>query len=662
MIRIQNLRKFGERPTHGLNAGGINYGNYASPDPSCPPSGVVLPDGTCNSAWCFEMFLQEPDCLDAWHTMEAVDWLVIEEGAYYTKEGAMMQAGVKAVQGGGWEDAHFHMAFPEEAAAAGLVVLSQLQTTNDVKFAKTRQQAVDRETFQIAVEQIGGTMDMSHRHGLETAGWLALEAGSGMLGETQYEAGLLTGATEVASQVAFTRPFATKPEVFGSIASWHGADAVQLRQDGLNPNPVTTTTMSFALEEEGCVDNEAAGAGSVANGAGGNCVAGAGAEYIPGNGCHPGGEDVAWLALGNAWTLAGDQTPDPAGGGGGGDPQVCFGAGGDDLGDDNYAEFSLPIDAHAIKLVYQSGGVSCNYAGRGKYTKWGCDEDQTSSMSVFLTTNAHGGASTLNDVVAPARAHIVSDNLWYNPFDNNWSQGNELTFSGGAQTAPGQTFTGQVGGSYPAGRYLIWFGEDLGDRSQHDNGGATCATVYYLRAPLRSTTQQNVAQQMQHAEMDMVGMTNQIIRAVHVPQPLQRIGEMGTVALNTNWITVVLDNDHYERPVVFCSIPSRGGADPVVCRINRLRYAPTVTRYSAADGSQETTGCGGCKYMNNPRCCLWFHECVCVYVVLLVQGALRLPCKSRRARTNGMPTRRYHGLSWRKAVSSVMMVHSCRLA
>ena len=129
VVRIQNLRKFGERPTHGLNAGGINLGNYAPPD-GCPASGSVAADGTCNAPWCFEMFLQEPECLDAWHMTEAVDWMVFEEGAYYTKEGAMMQTGTKAVLGGGWESAHFHQAFPETTAASGVAVMSQLQTTN----------------------------------------------------------------------------------------------------------------------------------------------------------------------------------------------------------------------------------------------------------------------------------------------------------------------------------------------------------------------------------------------------------------------------------------------------------------------------------------------------------------------------------------------------
>ena len=573
----------------------------------------------------------------------------------------MLQTGVKAVQGGGWEDAHFHQAFPE-AAEGGLVILSQLQTTNDVKFAKTRQQAVDRETFQIAVEQIGGTMHTEHRHGLETAGWLAIEPGHGRLGETQYEAGVATGATEVPTEVTFDTPFMTKPEVFGSIASWNGHDAAQLRLDGLNPNPTSTTGMSFLIEEEACVDQEGVGDGSVNDGAGGSCVAGAGQEYIAGNGCHGagGGEDVSWFALGNAWKeVPGMHDAD-------GVNQICFGAGGDDLGDDNYAEFQLPVDAHAIKLVYQSGGVSCNYAGRGFYSRWGCDEDVDSSMGTFITTNAKGSASTMMDIVAPSREHINHENLWYDPFDDNWPQANELTFTAGAQTGPTASFGGQRGGSYPAGGYLIWFGEDLGDRSQHDNGGATCLKVYYLAAPPPSTLNQNIGQQMANAAIDNLQMTNQVIRAVHVPQRLARIGEMGTVTLNTNWITVVLDDHSYVRPVVFCSIPSRAGSDAVVCRINRLRFAPEVTQ-TGPDGSTTTTGCGGWCFeiaLQEPSCKDQWHADEVVSWVVMEEGSFLsddgalLQTGMIQLAGNGWSTVRYRGTGFAQIPSHISQIQT----
>ena len=59
VVRIQSLRKFGERPKHGHDrAAGISLGNFAAENPQCPPSGEVQWDGTCNAAWCFEMFIQ----------------------------------------------------------------------------------------------------------------------------------------------------------------------------------------------------------------------------------------------------------------------------------------------------------------------------------------------------------------------------------------------------------------------------------------------------------------------------------------------------------------------------------------------------------------------------------------------------------------------------
>ena len=515
----------------------------------------------------------------------------------------------------------------------------------------------DRESFQIAVEQVGGTMHTEHRHGLETAGWLAIEPGHGTLGETQYEAGIAHDCHETPTIIEFTTPFQVKPEVFGSIASWGGHDASQLRQDALAydnigdgtadqvSQPVTERGMRFVIEEENCVDREAAGEGAVNDGLGGNCVLGQGVEYIAGNGCHPWGEDVAWLALGNAWTAVPGQSD------GSGADQVCFGAGGDDLGDDNYARFELPVDAQAVKLVYQSGGVSCNFAGRGYYSRWGCDEDRTSSMGTFLTKADKGGMSTLADIVAPVRDHVVSDNLWYEPFDDNHAMGNELTFSAGAQNGPGITFTGQAAGEYPAGQYLIWYGEDLADRSQHDNGGATCVKVFYLPAPVRSEQDQNINQQMTNAQFDRLGLTNQIVKAVHVSQPLSSVGEMGTVILNTNWITVVLEDQSYTRPIVFCSVPSRAGGDPVVCRINRLRYAPIVRRHRG-DGTLETTGCGGWCFeiaLQEPSCKDQWHTEEEVSWMVIEEGSFlsddgaMLQTGLKQLAGNGWATVRYRG-------------------
>jgi hypothetical protein len=105
---------------------------------------------------------------------------------------------------------------------------------------------------------------------------------------------------------------------------------------------------------------------------------------------------------------------------------------------------------------------------------------------------------------------------------------------------------------------------------------------------------------MQHAERPRLGLTNHIIKAVHVTSPLSNIGELGTVTVNTNWVTVVLKGDHYRKPVVFCGVPTGRGSDASVCRINRLRYSPTVfttvdcsNEANCNKGSAVETGCGG---------------------------------------------------------------------
>ena len=75
-----------------------------------------------------------------------------------------------------------------------------------------------------------------------------------------------------------------------------------------------------------------------------------------------------------------------------------MGAGGDDLGDDNYGAFRLPADAQAIKIVYKSGGVSCNYKSRGKYSYWGCDS----------TSDGHKGDGHMGVFVRPIYMYVIS--------------------------------------------------------------------------------------------------------------------------------------------------------------------------------------------------------------------------------------------------------------
>lgn len=294
-IRVQNLRRQGEMAAAGINTGSVQYGD------NCDGSDCGHNGRRCASTWCFEMFLQEPECLDQWHADEEVAWLAFDEGSYTTNEGLEFQVGSSAAHGGSFEEIRFHNAFNQGVTP---VVLAHVQTTHDPHWVKVRMRNADRAGFEVALEQQGSDAvaggSGGERHGTEMIGWIAFEPGHGHLGHVQFEAGnTLEEVTEQPETVNFARPFASIPRFFGTIATHSGTDSTQLRQDNANyEQPVTTTSATFILEEETCVDDEAD--------AGNGCIGDQ--EYVAGNGCHPNPERVSWLAMSAADVRAGGHT------------------------------------------------------------------------------------------------------------------------------------------------------------------------------------------------------------------------------------------------------------------------------------------------------------------------------------------------------------------
>ena len=298
VIRVQNLRKYGQAAVSGANAGSIEYGDNCDGS-DCGHNGRV-----CGTQWCFDMFLQEPECLDQWHAAEEVAWLAFESGNYISNEGLEFQVGNLPVQGGAWETARFHRPFDDGVEP---VVISHVQTVNDWPYVKTRQMSSDNTGFMVSLEEVGDsnfcggdvppaqqqygqqtppgctTQDTAtYTHGLETVGWIAFVPGHGHLGVLQFEAGNTPEhVSEQPETVNFHAPFANIPRFFGSIGTHNGADASQLRQD--EAGGITTTSATFYIEEEECIDQEAGNDG---------CN-----EYIAGNGCHPNAEKISWLAI-----------------------------------------------------------------------------------------------------------------------------------------------------------------------------------------------------------------------------------------------------------------------------------------------------------------------------------------------------------------------------
>ena len=294
-IRIQNLRKYGAYASAGINVGSVQYGDHCEGS-DCGHNGRM-----CNTRWCFELFLQEPECLDQWHANEEVAWLAFDEGSYVTNEGLEFQVGSSAAHGGSFEQIRFHNSFNNGVTP---VVLAHVQTTHDPHWVKVRMRNSDRAGFEVALEQQGSNAvhggGGGERHGTEMIGWVAFEPGHGHMGTIQFEAGNTEQTvSEQPETVNFARPFNAAPRFFATIATHAGTDSSQLRQDNDNfESPITTTSATFYIEEETCVDDESE--------AGNGCIGDS--EYVAGNGCHPNPERVSWLAMSPANVQNGGHT------------------------------------------------------------------------------------------------------------------------------------------------------------------------------------------------------------------------------------------------------------------------------------------------------------------------------------------------------------------
>lgn len=149
---------------------------------------------------------------------------------------------------------------------------------------------------------------------------------------------------------------------------------------------------------------------------------------------------------------------------------MCFGATGNAFG-----SFTVKSEGFvtAIKLVHASGSVTCDKNTLAKTpgefnSKWGCAPSHPflgkTSINTLVTTAA-------DKVVFPKDHHFTHEHsdFWYHmeQFD---SMSDVLVF---------QRFNDPL--YVAAGQELrLWYGEDLKDVSESDNGGQTCAQVFAM--------------------------------------------------------------------------------------------------------------------------------------------------------------------------------------
>ena len=142
---------------------------------------------------------------------------------------------------------------------------------------------------------------------------------------------------------------------------------------------------------------------------------------------------------------------------------VCFGAKGDKFGN-----FSAPAGRlAAIKLVYLYGYVSCRTLVTSYWSYWGCGDNPTNGkntqVNVVITNSS-------NQILLPPNQFIGdANNKWYKiPGYNSLSPELVLSVFGG----PVRLLSSQV--------LRLWYGEDLANLSEGDNGGTVCADVYSI--------------------------------------------------------------------------------------------------------------------------------------------------------------------------------------
>ena len=196
----------------------------------------------------FTAFLQEPEYKDGKHVNENVNYLVLEAGSWQLDDGSLLEVGVinsDKVASSGWEYVCFDNSFSNTP-----VVLSQVQTQNDSQFVTTRQRTPSVDGFSLTMQEEEALKNSDR--GAENIGWLAIEPGTGSIGDLSYQADS-TGdrVTHRWQTIDLDDSFAESPYVLASLASYDGGDTATLRHRSSNNNLV-----QVRVEEEKSSDPE----------------------------------------------------------------------------------------------------------------------------------------------------------------------------------------------------------------------------------------------------------------------------------------------------------------------------------------------------------------------------------------------------------------------
>ena len=193
----------------------------------------------------FWLQLEEWEYLDGMHAEEAVSYLAVERGVHELPDGRWLEA------------ARIDTSVTNSLAGAPLfapfgqtpVLLASVNTRNEADPVAVRLRNISATGFEIGLDEQEAN---GASHAVETIAFIAVEPGSGTLGDWRYEAGRTADTvTHRDHALSYSSGFATAPILFADMQSTDGPDTATLRARN-----VTAAGATIWVEEEQSRESE----------------------------------------------------------------------------------------------------------------------------------------------------------------------------------------------------------------------------------------------------------------------------------------------------------------------------------------------------------------------------------------------------------------------
>lgn len=208
----------------------------------------------------FTLYIHEAPNKDGSHTTETVSYMVIETGEWELSNGTKLEVGkintaaTVGITSNQWKTNNFNSTFSSTP-----VVFTQVQTSNDPHWVKTRQRNTVMNSFQLAMEEDEAQIQA---RGAETIGWLAIESSQGLWSGHNYKVATTSNSvTQNWHIINFGGGvFSQSPRFIANIATYTGSDPSYLRYQNL-----LTDSVQVKIEEDTTLDSEINHATEVVN-------------------------------------------------------------------------------------------------------------------------------------------------------------------------------------------------------------------------------------------------------------------------------------------------------------------------------------------------------------------------------------------------------------